>query len=81
VLGGALTALPLIGFAYAVRRVPLSVVGVMQYIAPTLQLLIGVLVFGESFERDRAVGFALIWTGLAIFASHGFLRSRRPVVV
>jgi chloramphenicol-sensitive protein RarD len=80
VLGGALTALPLIGFAYAVRRVPLSVVGVMQYIAPTLQLLIGVLVFKEAFDRDRAIGFGLIWTGLAIFASHGFARSRRAPV-
>lgn len=77
VLGGALTALPLIGFAYAVRRVPLSVVGLMQYIAPTLQLLIGVLVFGEPFGRDRAIGFTLIWAGLAIFAAHGYTRSRR----
>ena len=80
VMGGALTALPLIGFAYAVRRVPLSVVGVMQYIAPTLQLLIGVLVFNEAFDRDRAIGFGLIWAGLAIFAIHGFARSRRSTV-
>lgn len=77
VLGGALTALPLIGFAYAVRRVPLSVVGLMQYIAPTLQFLLGVLVFREAFDRERAIGFALIWAGLAIFAVHGYLRSRR----
>ncbi len=77
VVGGALTALPLIGFAYAVRRVPLSVVGIMQYIAPTMQLLIGVLVFGEPFGPDRAIGFSLIWAGLAIFATHGLARSRR----
>lgn len=81
VIGGALTALPLIGFAYAVKRVPLSVVGIMQYIAPTLQLLIGVLVFGEPFGMDRAFGFMLIWTGLAIFATHGFVRSRQVVPV
>ncbi|MDQ3511404.1 MAG: EamA family transporter RarD [Pseudomonadota bacterium] len=79
VIGGALTALPLIGFAYALQRVPLSVVGVMQYIAPSLQLLIGVLVFGEPFGMDRAVGFMLIWAGLAIFATHGFVRSRQVV--
>ncbi len=83
VFGGALTALPLIGFAYAVRRIPYSVVGFMQYLAPTLQLLIGVLVFGEVFDRARAIGFVFIWIGLAIFAIDGVVRARRraPVVV
>jgi len=76
VVGGALTALPLLGFAYAVRRVPLSVVGLMQYIAPTLQLLCGVFVFGEAFDRDRAIGFVLIWIALAIFAVDGLWRAR-----
>ena len=60
VFGGALTAIPLIAFAEAVRRIPFSVVGLMQYMAPTLQLLCGVLVFGEPFGRDRMIGFALI---------------------
>jgi chloramphenicol-sensitive protein RarD len=77
VLAGILTALPLVGFAYAVRRVPLSTVGLMQYIAPTLQLLIGVLVLGEAFDRDRATGFALIWIALALFGGEGLLRARR----
>jgi chloramphenicol-sensitive protein RarD len=81
ILGGALTALPLIGFAYAVRRVPLSVVGLMQYIAPTLQFLIGVWILGEAFDRDRAVGFAFIWIALAIFAAEGVWRSQRRVVL
>lgn len=80
VLGGALTALPLIGFAYAVRQVSLSTVGLLQYLAPTLQLLVGVLVFGEAFGRDRAIGFAVIWAGLAVFAVDGFIRARRRVV-
>src|SRR3546814_15589101 len=57
VLGGALTALPLIGFADAVRRIPYSVVGLLQYIAPTLQLLCGVLRLGEAFGSERASGF------------------------
>ena len=77
VFGGALTAIPLIAFAEAVRRIPFSVVGLMQYMAPTLQLLCGVLVFGEPFGRDRMIGFALIWVALALFASDGILRSRR----
>jgi chloramphenicol-sensitive protein RarD len=77
VFGGALTALPLIGFAFAVRRVPLSIVGLMQYIAPTLQLACGVLVFGEPFGPERALGFGLIWIALALFAGDGLARSRR----
>lgn len=77
---GVLTALPLIGFAFAVRRVPLSVVGLMQYIAPTIQFLLGVLVFGEVFDRDRATGFVFIWVALAIFAIDGLLRARRATV-
>ncbi len=81
VVGGALTALPLIGFAYAVRRVPLSTVGLMQYIAPTLQFLLGVLVFQEAFDRDRAIGFVFIWVALALFALEGLLRARRSAVI
>ena len=80
IVGGALTALPLIGFAFAVRRVPLSVVGLLQYIAPTLQFLTGVFVFHEAFDQQRLVGFVFIWIGLAIFAVDGALRSRRPAV-
>lgn len=77
VFGGVLTALPLIGFSFAVRRVPLSTIGLMQYIAPTMQFLIGVLVFDEVFDRDRAIGFAFIWVALAVFALHGLHRARR----
>jgi chloramphenicol-sensitive protein RarD len=77
IVSGALTALPLVGFAYAVRRVPLSVVGLLQYIAPTMQFLIGVLVFREAFDQDRAIGFACIWIALAIFAIDGWVRTRR----
>lgn len=81
VFGGALTALPLIGFSFAVRRVPLSVVGLMQYIAPTLQFLTGALIFHEAFDRERAIGFVLIWIGLAIFALDGLWRARQRSAV
>ena len=77
VLGGALTALPVIGFADAVQRIPFSMVGVLQYIAPTMQLMIGVLVFKEPFGSERAIGFTCIWIALAIFAVDGLLRARR----
>jgi len=74
---GLVTALPLALFAYGARLIPYSTVGVVQYIGPTLQLLIGVLVFHEPFSGGRAVGFVLIWTALAIYAADGLLRSRR----
>ena len=77
VFGGVLTALPLIGFAAAVQRIPYSLVGLLQYISPTLQLLIGVLVLQEPFGRDRAIGFAFIWIALALYAGEGLLRARR----
>ena len=77
VLSGIVTALPLIGFAYAVRRIPLASVGLMQYIAPTMQFLIGVFVLREPFDGMQLVGFALIWIALAVFAGEGLLRARR----
>jgi len=80
VLGGALTALPLIGFAYGARRIPYSLVGILQYIAPTLQLLGGVLLLGEPFTGTQAVGFACIWVALAIYAADGWRRARRQPV-
>lgn len=81
IFGGVVTAVPLIGFAYGVRRIPLSVVGLLQYIAPSIQFLIGVFVFKEDFGVDQAVGFAAIWVGLAVFASDGLWRSRRKPAV
>ncbi len=76
VFGGVVTALPLIGFAYGVRRIPLSLVGILQYIAPSLQLLLGVWFFHEPFDQARALGFAAIWTGLLLFVGHSVWQSR-----
>jgi chloramphenicol-sensitive protein RarD len=75
-LGGPLTAIPLVLFAYGARRIPYSTVGLLQYIGPTLQLLLGVFVFHEPFHGPRVVGFSLIWTALAIYAADGLWRSR-----
>jgi chloramphenicol-sensitive protein RarD len=77
VIGGALTALPLIGFAYGARRIPYSLVGILQYIAPTLQLVSGVWLLGEGFSGTQAVGFACIWVALGIYAADGWRRTRR----
>jgi chloramphenicol-sensitive protein RarD len=64
---GVVTAVPLLLFAGAANRVPLTVLGICQYIAPTLQLLIGVLVLGEPMPPARLAGFGLVWTALLIF--------------
>lgn len=77
ILGGAVTALPLIGFAYGVKRIPLSLVGILQYIAPSLGLLLGVFFFREPFDVGKAIGFAAIWTGLLLFIGDSVWRSRR----
>ena len=81
VFGGALTALPLIGFAYGARHIPYSLIGLLQYIAPSLQLLVAVLILGESFSSTQAIGFGMIWAALAIYASDGWQRSRRQPAV
>jgi len=73
---GPTTALPLIWFAYGARRVPLSLMGILQYIAPSLQLLCAVLIFNEPFTRTHLVGFACIWAALAIYAMDGLYRMR-----
>jgi chloramphenicol-sensitive protein RarD len=79
--GGLVTTVPLLLFAAAVRSVPLSVIGILQYIGPTLQFLLGVFVYGEPFSRTQLVGFSIVWTALAIYACDS-LRARRvaPVV-
>jgi len=65
---GFVTAIPLVFFTSAARRLPLSTVGFLQYLAPTGQFLLAVLAFGEPLARDRLAAFALIWTGLWVFS-------------
>ena len=74
--GGVVTAVPLILFGAAAIRVPLSTVGLLQYMTPTLHFLIGVLVYSEPMPATRLAGFALVWVALAVF-SVGALRSAR----
>jgi chloramphenicol-sensitive protein RarD len=76
IVGGAVTAIPLLLFNAAAKRLPYSTLGFLQYIAPSLQFLLAVLAFGEPFTRAHAICFAAIWTALAIFAVEGFRRGR-----
>jgi chloramphenicol-sensitive protein RarD len=75
-LTGLTTALPLIWFAAAAVRLRLTTLGLLQYVAPTCLLLLGITVFGEQVEPHRAAMFALIWLGLALYTADA-LRSRR----
>ncbi|HEY57864.1 MAG TPA: EamA family transporter RarD [Anaerolineae bacterium] len=76
---GAVTAVPLVFFGLAVRRVPLSVVGILQYLAPTLQFLLGVLAYHEPFTPTYLVGYSLVWLALVIFWVEGYVQSRQAV--
>jgi chloramphenicol-sensitive protein RarD len=76
VLGGAITAIPLLLFNAAAKRLPYSTLGFLQYIAPSLQFLLAVLAFGERFTAAHALCFGAIWTALAIFAAEGLRLGR-----
>ena len=76
-LGGPLTAIPLVLFAVGARRLPYSTVGLLQYIGPTIQLMLGVLVYHEPFSGPRITGFAMIWVALAVYGADGLWRSRK----
>jgi chloramphenicol-sensitive protein RarD len=76
-LAGPVTAIPLLFFAGAARRLPLSTLGFLQYLSPTLQFLLAVLAYREPLDGPRLVAFALIWTALAMFAVHTGRAARR----
>jgi chloramphenicol-sensitive protein RarD len=77
VAAGAITAVPLLLFTAAAKRLPYSTLGFLQYIAPSLQFLLAVLLFGEKLTVPHIICFAAIWTALAIFAVEGVRLGRR----
>jgi chloramphenicol-sensitive protein RarD len=77
---GLVTVVPLLMFAAAVRLIPLSLIGILQYIAPTLQFLIGVLIFKEPFSPTQLIGFGLVWLALIIFTSESFWARRQAAL-
>jgi len=76
-LSGPLTALPLLLFAAAARRLPLATVGLMQYLSPTLQFALGVWVFHEPMQPARLAGFVCIWAALALYSADALRRTMR----
>ena len=81
-LTGIVTAVPLLLFAGAAQRVTLTTLGIMQYIAPTLQFTLGIYLFREPLERARLVGFGFIWVALIVYTAESFWlhRQRRRLV-
>jgi chloramphenicol-sensitive protein RarD len=80
---GIITAVPLLLFSSAARRIPLSLIGILQYIAPTLQFLLGVLVYKEPFTATKFMGFGIVWVALIIYGVEGLMTYRAqsfPVV-
>ncbi len=83
VVSGVATAIPLLLFAAAARRIPLSTVGLLQYLTPSMQLAIGVFVYAEPMPPARLIGFAIVWVALAVFTVDTLRHARagsRPAV-
>jgi chloramphenicol-sensitive protein RarD len=77
VLGGLVTVVPLLLFASAVQLVPLSTAGILQYISPSIQFLLGVLLYHEPFGSAQLRGFVAVWVALVVFAADGVWSSSR----
>lgn len=77
--GGIVTTIPLIMFATAAKQIPLNMIGVLQYFAPTIQFLIGVFLYKEPFDSTRFIGFGIVWLALIVFWVENFIAHRTPV--
>ena len=77
VAAGPVTAIPLVWFAMGVRRLPLSTVGILQYVTPTLQFLLAVALYREPFGKAHAIAFAFIWAALALYTWDSFQAARQ----
>lgn len=76
---GLVTTVPLLMFASAAKQVPLTMIGVLQYLAPTIQFLLGIFVYKEEFDHTQLIGFSIVWLALVIFWVENYLAKRIPV--
>jgi len=81
IFAGFVTGYPLLLFGAGARRIRLSTLGLLQYIAPTGQFLVGVLIYSEDFSRQKLIGYSIIWVALAFYSLEGVLNHRRKNVV
>jgi chloramphenicol-sensitive protein RarD len=75
-MSGVVTSIPLLLFGSSIRRIPLSMTGILQYILPTLLFILGVFVYGEEFAIERLIGFIIIWISLVIYAFEGIVNRK-----
>jgi chloramphenicol-sensitive protein RarD len=78
---GAVTAAPLLAFGVATNRIPLSIIGLLQYLTPIIQFILGVFVFGEEVPPARLAGFACVWVALALLSADGLRQGHRQAGV
>ena len=79
-LAGAVTATPLLFFAAGARRAPLTVIGLLQFVAPILQFITGAWIMGEPMPLERWIGFGLVWVALVVLMADSLRHARRPVI-
>lgn len=79
VISGIITTVPLLMFAAGARLLSLTTMGLIQYVSPTMQLLLGVFIYGEQLSAERLIGFCLVWLALAIFTAESILTGRRAL--
>ena len=76
---GLVTTVPLLMFASAAKQIPLTMIGVLQYLAPTIQFLLGIFVYKEKFDHTQLIGFSIVWLALVIFWVENYLAHRTPL--
>jgi chloramphenicol-sensitive protein RarD len=74
---GFVTSLPLLMFGFAAHRIPLSLLGLLQYIAPTINLVLGIVIYSEPFPPVRMIGFVIIWSALVLYVAEGMVQRAR----
>jgi len=77
IAAGAITVVPMLLFTAGARNIPLALVGILQYLAPTLQFLIGVLVYKEPFTQTDLIGYGIVWAALILFWVEGMAYQKR----
>ena len=78
IASGIVTTIPLLMFASAAKQIPLTMIGILQYIAPTMQFLIGIFLYKEPFDHSHLIGFGIVWAALIIFWVENYLANRKP---
>ena len=77
---GPITAVPLLLFAAGARRLSMATLGIVQYLGPSIQVVVGIWAFNEAFPMERFIGFACIWAALIVYSLDGWRVSRRAAV-